>query len=163
MVGRIKENAEKWKDLPGELFAYKADVCSEPEIVAAYDFIEKHVGPIHILVNNAGVLYTAPLLDGDVELWRKTLEVNVLAVAINTKQAIKRMRANAVDGHIIQIDSIAGHYVPYIEGLDLNIYPATKFAVRALTETFRQELNAVDSAIKVTVSHSGSNHPTLFS
>lgn len=62
------------------------------------------------------------------------------------------MRANQIDGHIIEIDSIAGHYVPYIPGLDLNVYPASKFAVRALTESFRQELVNLNSGIKVSVS-----------
>lgn len=125
----------------------------EIEVSGAFDWIERNIGAIHILINNAGVLYPASLLDGDVDFWRKILEVNVLAVCISTKQAIKRMRASGVDGHIVQIDSIAGHYIPYVEGLDLNIYPASKYAVTALTESFRQELNEIDSGIKVTVSN----------
>jgi len=58
------------------------------------------------------------------------------------------MRANNIDGHIIHINSINGHIVPNFPGLSL--YPASKHAVTALTETLRQELNQIGSKIKIT-------------
>lgn len=54
-----------------------------------------------------------------------------------------------VDGHIVHINSISGHKIlniPY-----LSVYPASKHAVTALTETLRQELNSIGSKIKITV------------
>lgn len=60
------------------------------------------------------------------------------------------MKANNVNGHIIHINSVAGHKCPDIP--NLNVYTASKYAVTALTETLRQELNSINSKIKVTVS-----------
>lgn len=60
------------------------------------------------------------------------------------------MRANDIAGHIIHINSLGGHRVIYFP--DLNVYSASKFAVTALTETLRRELQANKLKIKVTVS-----------
>lgn len=89
------------------------------------------------------------LTEGKTEDWRKEFDVNVLGLCIATREAVKIMRANNIDGHIIHINSILGHRVA-VEP-KLNVYPATKHAVTALTETLRQELNSLKSKIKVTV------------
>jgi NADP+-dependent farnesol dehydrogenase len=59
------------------------------------------------------------------------------------------MKAEKIDGHIVHINSICGHVVLNVRGL--NVYPATKCAVTALTETLRQEFNHEGLKIKVTV------------
>lgn len=53
------------------------------------------------------------------------------------------MKAHQQDGHVVHINSILGHYMPDVPCL--NVYPATKFAVTALTETLRRELRTVTS------------------
>ncbi|RZC42511.1 hypothetical protein BDFB_002988 [Asbolus verrucosus] len=58
------------------------------------------------------------------------------------------MKANNINGHIIHINSIFGHNVPNYP--NLNVYPASKYAVTALTETLRQELNQLGSKIRIT-------------
>lgn len=148
----IENNAKQLKSLPGQLYGVKADITAEDDVIKAFDWAEKNVGPIHILVNNAGVLIPGTLIDGEISHMKKTLDVNVLGVCICAKQAIKRMTANGIAGHIVNINSITGHYLPYVENLDLNIYPATKHAVTALVESFRQELNTLGSNIKISVS-----------
>lgn len=72
-----------------------------------------------------------------------------MALSIATREAIKSMKENNVDGHVIHINSIAGHSVPPLP--NYNVYPASKYAVTALTETLRQELTKMDSKIKVSV------------
>lgn len=148
----IENNAKQLKSLPGQLYGVKADITAEDDVIRAFDWAEKNVGPIHILINNAGVLIPGTLIDGDVSQLKKTLDVNVLGVCICAKQAIKRMTANGIAGHIVNINSITGHYLPYVENLDLNIYPATKHAVTGLVESLRQELNTLGSKIKISVS-----------
>ncbi|KAJ8931745.1 hypothetical protein NQ314_015277 [Rhamnusium bicolor] len=86
--------------------------------------------------------------DGESELWNKTVQLNVIGLSIATREAVKDMKANNVDGHIIHINSILGHQIPSIPGL--NIYPATKYAVTALAETLRLELNSLKLKIKIT-------------
>lgn len=72
-----------------------------------------------------------------------------------TQEALKLMKeSNVDDGHIILINSIAGHKVASSGGRSpgFNVYPASKHAVTALTESLRQELVYLKSKIRVTVS-----------
>lgn len=90
--------------------------------------------------------------EGDVEELKKVIDVNILAVCICTQEAIKSMDKYNIDGHVVHINSILGHQVLSLpKALPANVYPATKFAITALTESLRQELVNRDSKIKVTV------------
>lgn len=75
-----------------------------------------------------------------------------MALCICTREAVKIMRANDIAGHIIHMNSIVGHMVPNFVKANFNVYPASKFAVTALTESLRQELRYHETGIKVTVS-----------
>lgn len=148
---RIEELSKKLEDRKGKLYAVKADMTNEEDILKAFEWTKNNLGPVHILVNNAGgAVLTTNLIDGDTQLWKKVLNLNVLGLCIATREAVKNMRANDVDGHIIHINSVGGHKVPNFP--NMNVYPASKFAVTALTETLRQELNSIGSKIKITVS-----------
>ena len=105
---------------------------------------------MHVLVNNAGYLSEELLTEGNTETWKRGFDINVLAPCIATREAVKIMRKHDIKGHIIHINSIGGHKVSPVP--KVNVYPATKFAITALTETLRQELNALGSKIRVTVS-----------
>lgn len=59
------------------------------------------------------------------------------------------MQKNNIDGHIINVNSVAGHQVPPVPFN--NVYPASKHAVTALTETLRHDLKTIGSKIKSTV------------
>lgn len=73
-------------------------------------------------------------------------------MCICTREAVRIMKDHNVAGHIINMNSVVGHYIPMMTEPLLNVYPASKFAVTALTETLRQELRYYKSKIKVTVS-----------
>lgn len=62
----------------GKFHPYKCDISVESDILNAFDNIKKNIGPISILVNNAGIVSNSTLVEGKTEVWRKTLEVNVL-------------------------------------------------------------------------------------
>lgn len=62
------------------------------------------------------------------------------------------MKDNDIPGHIINMNSLHGHFINTIPEPMLTVYPASKFAVRAITETLKQELKLVSPRIKVTVS-----------
>ncbi|EFA05382.1 farnesol dehydrogenase [Tribolium castaneum] len=147
-VELVQELAQELGDRKGKLHAYKADVSKEDDILKAFKWIEENLGPVHILINNAGVAKETTLVDGDTEAWRNVLDVNVLGLCIATREAIKSMKKHDIKGHIVHINSLCGHRVPNFPGM--NIYPASKHAVTALTETLRQELNFVGSKIKIT-------------
>ncbi|XP_065172978.1 farnesol dehydrogenase-like [Atheta coriaria] len=105
-------------------------------------------GPVHILINNAGVARPTDIIGGDTQDFKRVLETNLLAFVIAAREACQSMIDNGVDGHIININSIVGHYVPIIPLI--NVYPAAKHGVTALTETLRQELFRQGKKIKVT-------------
>ncbi|KAG5895114.1 hypothetical protein JTB14_008551 [Gonioctena quinquepunctata] len=132
----------------GRLFGFKADLSKAEDITEAFKWTKQNVGTVHILINCAGIHYRENLLNGDPENWKKTFDVNVMALCIATKEATTVMREKNIAGHIIHINSVCGHKVPPLP--NMNVYSGTKFAVTALTETLRQELVRFKSGIKVT-------------
>lgn len=144
------------------MYSIKADITKESDLLEAFDWIKTNLGPIHILINNAGILKASTLLEGNTETWKATFDTNVLSLCIATREAIKSMKENDIDGHIVHINSVSGHYVPRIKRI--NVYPASKHAVTALTETLRQELNLINSKIKITVStfYEKSNYSLMY-
>lgn len=147
---KIEELSEKLKTAKGKLYAVRADITVESSIIDAFKWTQDNVGPVSILINNAGISQPTTLIGGNSEMWRKILDTNVVGLSIATREAVDQMLANKIDGHIVHVNSILGHYVAHIP--QVNIYPASKFAVSALTETLRQEFAAIDSNIKITVS-----------
>ncbi|XP_072386596.1 farnesol dehydrogenase-like [Diabrotica undecimpunctata] len=150
-LGRRKEKIESLVSTlsgkQGKLFAVKADFTKEEDIKQAFKWTTENVGPISILINNAGTHIRTGLIEGDTKAWRTTINVNLLALCIATREAINIMRKNSIDGHIIHINSFLGHKVAPLP--DLDVYPATKYGVTALTETLRGELNSFNLKIKI--------------
>lgn len=146
----IEERAKTLSGKKGKLHAFKADVSKEEDILKLFEWTTKNIGLVHILVNNAGISKTSNLTEGKTEDWKAVLDINVLALSIATREAVKIMKTNNINGHIIHINSYLGHTITM--GARLNMYGASKFAVTALTETLRQELNSLKLKIKITVS-----------
>ncbi|CAG9835745.1 unnamed protein product [Diabrotica balteata] len=145
---RIDALAQKLKGKKGKLYSVKADLTKEEDIKDIFKWTSANVGPVAILVNNAGCVFKTDLIDGDTEAWKRTINVNLLALCIATREAISIMKKNNIDGHIIHINSVFGHRVSNFP--QVSVYPATKHGVTALTETLRNELNALKSKIRVT-------------
>ncbi|KAJ3651593.1 hypothetical protein Zmor_017623 [Zophobas morio] len=143
----IEKRAKELSNKKGKLYAFKADLTREDEILSAFKWTEDNLGHVHVLVNNAAFISEELLVEGNTETWKRSFDVNVLALCIATREAVKIMRENDIKGHIVHINSISGHNVVYVP--KNNVYTATKFAVTALTETLRQELNVLGSKIKV--------------
>ncbi|XP_046754011.1 farnesol dehydrogenase-like [Diprion similis] len=148
-VENVEKLGEKLKGAKGKLWAKKCDVTKEEEILEVVEWIKKTLGGIDVLINNAGMAYFASISDGDTEGFRRVLDVNVLAVAILTREAIRSMKARQVDGHIININSVLGHEVPDVSD-KYSLYPSSKYAVTAMTEVTRKELIKANTKIKVT-------------
>ncbi|CAG9856727.1 unnamed protein product [Phyllotreta striolata] len=156
----VDEIAKTLEGKNGKLHSYKLDLSNEQEIKDLFKWTTENFGPVHILINNAGIHVRNDFIDEDIPAWRKTLEVNVLGLSIATTLAIKIMKENGINGHIININSITGHSVPQIPFH--NMYPASKHAVTALTETFRQDINKLNLKIKITSISPGAVDTPIF-
>ena len=72
--------------------ALQADVADEAAVVAMFDRVTDELGPLHVLVNNAGILHTHMRFDEmTVDRWREVLDVNVLGAFICAREAVLRM------------------------------------------------------------------------
>ncbi|XP_060524571.1 farnesol dehydrogenase-like [Cylas formicarius] len=145
---RTEELSKKLSGEKGKLYALKCDVTKEEDILEAFKWVRENLGPVSILVNNAGLAQDTTLIDGDITKWKTVIDTNVLGLCIATREAIKDMKANNIDGHIIHMNSLTGQKVVYVPVF--NVYPATKFAVTALAQTLRYEINSQNLKIKIT-------------
>ena len=143
---RLNALARALDDSPGGGLALPADARDESQLVAVFDEVRRRWDGVDILVNSAGLGRVAPLMSGDTEAWREMLEVNVLALAVCTREAIQDMRRRGDRGQVVHVSSMSGHRVPTGTG---GMYSATKHAVRAMTEALRRELRAQESQIRV--------------
>ena len=111
-----------------------ADVTNKDEVESVVDFaVEKH-GRVDVLFNNAGIMPQSLLSDLKVDEWRQMLDINVMGV-LNGIAAVLPIMQKQKSGHIVTTASEAGHVV-FQQGA---VYSGTKFAVRAIMETLRQE------------------------
>lgn len=147
-VEKIEELSKKLKAKSGKLHAVKVDLKEEKDILNAFKWVLEKLGPISILINNAGIMKKVYLTKSPTSDFRDIFEVNVMALCICTREASKIMMENKIDGHIIHISSVAAHY---IISADAGVYCASKFSVRALTETLRKEFLEGKCKIKITV------------
>jgi NAD(P)-dependent dehydrogenase (short-subunit alcohol dehydrogenase family) len=104
---------------------------------AKADEIEKKFGPVHILVNNAGVGVQSGVLNGTYNDWDWLMGVNLWGPVYGCKTFAPRMRARPNEGcHIVTTTSTSGVLV----GLPNGIYAVTKFAATGLMEQLRADL-----------------------
>jgi gluconate 5-dehydrogenase len=81
------------------------DVTAEEQVAAAVAAIEAEVGPIEILVNNAGIQHRVPMLDLELADWRRVLDVNLTSAFI-VGRAVARAMVTRSHGKIINIGSV---------------------------------------------------------
>ena len=111
------------------------DVSAETDWVRTVESVERDLGGIDVLVNNAAVLHLAELRDTTVEAYERVMRVNELGTFLGIRSVIDVMRRRGA-GSIVNISSIDGCFVSALTGA----YSASKFAVRGLTKVAALEL-----------------------
>ncbi len=85
----------------------RLDVTDKTSFTAFLDEVESRLGPLDVLVNNAGIMPVGPFVDEADPATSKLIDVNVMGVIIGSKLALQRFRPRG-RGHIVQLASIAG-------------------------------------------------------
>ncbi|KAL1374586.1 hypothetical protein pipiens_004867 [Culex pipiens pipiens] len=156
-LARRRDKVEKLRaslfDVAGNLNCVECDITQEEDVKHAFGWIEGAYGGVDLLVNNAGVITKCLLTEkNNTKDLYTTMETNIIGLCLCTREAVKSMKARDVHGHIINVNSIFGHKVhqavPGTRPLN-GMYPASKYAVTAITECIRQELVYLDSQVKV--------------
>ena len=98
------------------------DVASEESIAAALEFVtSKTKGSLDCLVNNAGVTYTSPLVDTDIETARKVFDVNFWGVLSMTKAFVPLLTKS--QGTVVNVSSVGAIvHTPYLGELSMRFF-----------------------------------------
>ncbi|KAH8374960.1 hypothetical protein KR200_010031, partial [Drosophila serrata] len=158
VVVGLARREERLKELKSSLPADQAanfhgrrcDVSDEQQVKEAFAWVDQDLGGADVLVNNAGIIRPIRVMDEDnSEALKAILDTNVLGVTWCTRQMFRSLlRRKVNDGHVVIINSIVGHKVPMMEGL--NMYAPSKHAITALTEVLRQEFIKSGTQTKIT-------------
>jgi short-subunit dehydrogenase len=118
--------------------AIQADLSDNEQVMALSEKAEKELGPIDILINNAGIEWAAPFREFSPQEIQKMVQVNVTAPMLLTRSVLPGM-LNRGRGHIVNMASLAGktgfpHQTPY---------SATKAGMIMFTNSLRTELDGI--------------------
>ncbi|MCU0963351.1 MAG: glucose 1-dehydrogenase [Pirellulaceae bacterium] len=91
----------------GRAAAVCADVSRETDVAALFDAAERQFGTVDVLVNNAAVCPTAPIQDVPLDVWTRTLDVNLTAAFLTCREMIRRLLSAARPGRIVNVSSTA--------------------------------------------------------
>ena len=142
----VDRNEDALKQLSEEfptIKCYTADLTDYDAVGALTDTIFKEYGKLNVLVNNAGIIHSEPLVNilsredtkHSLDNWHKTIDVNLNAVFYVTSHVTAQMVKTRSKGVIINISSISSY-----GNMGQSAYSASKAAVNALTVTWSKEL-----------------------
>jgi NAD(P)-dependent dehydrogenase (short-subunit alcohol dehydrogenase family) len=124
----------------GEAFAVHADVADEPQVLAMFDQVDRRLGRLTALVNNAGVVDVSQRVDEmTLARWRRMFDVNVIGSMLCAREAVRRMstRHGGTGGAIVNVSSAASRLGSPAQYVD---YAAAKGAIDAFTLGLAKEV-----------------------
>ena len=146
-----KDSAEKIRDeilnIGSKCIVVKADVSISNEVTHLFNTVERELGSVSVLVNNAAILKQQSRMEGiDEDRFREVLRVNVIACFLCCKEAVKRMSTNngGAGGTIVNVSSTAALSGAPNEYID---YAVSKGALDTLTKGLALEV--ADEGIRV--------------
>ena len=150
-AAKLENAAEELRREGGTVLAVQADVSRAQDAAALVQKSEQTLGPIEVLVNNAGTGYFGPTHEATEANWDTVLDTNLKSVFLLSK-AVARGMIERRGGHIINIASLAGKNAFPGGG----IYCASKWGLLGLTECMAEDLRAY--GIRVSAICPGSVH-----
>ena len=140
-----KELSKLKKEITGEIQVFKCDVSKHDEVETIVNDIFQMDSSVNVLINNAGIMKNAPLVNllnrsdskHSVELWQEVIGVNQNGVFYMTRAVVDKMIRKRNKGVVINISSIAAN-----GNAGQTAYSATKAAVEAMSKVWAKELGA---------------------
>jgi NAD(P)-dependent dehydrogenase (short-subunit alcohol dehydrogenase family) len=126
----------------GRAIAVQADVADEAQVLAMFERVDRELGRLTALVNNAGVVdVTARLDEMSVARWKRMFDINVIGSMLCAREAVRRMstRHGGTGGAIVNLSSAASRLGSPGQYLD---YAAAKGAIDAFTIGLAKEVAA---------------------
>jgi len=130
-----------------EIHGLIADSSGKEGIEQVFAAVDRQLGGLDILVNNAALAYNS-ILEGSYDDWQYIVNTNLLGYMACAHEAVERMKA-AGSGHIVNIGSMSAD----IREKDSSVYVATKAGIQGFSESLRKEVNPL--GIKVTLIEPG--------
>jgi gluconate 5-dehydrogenase len=131
---KIDEAVLEFKKEGITVFGYKFNVAVESEVITAISKIESEVGPIDILINNAGIIKRIPLIDMEVADFKEVVDIDLVSPFIVSKHVAKGMIARQ-QGKIINICSMMSE----LGRNGVGAYAAAKGGLKMLTKNMATE------------------------
>ncbi len=126
------------------------DVADRTAVISHAAAVRAAMGPVHLLVNNAGVAVAGTVEETSFEDFDWLLGINLMGVINGTKAFLPHL-IDSADGHLVNISSVFGLVAPAFNGA----YSTAKFAVRGLSEALRQEMLIAGHPVQVHCVHPG--------
>ncbi|KJD45940.1 SDR family oxidoreductase [Paenibacillus terrae] len=133
--GKLRSLTERIKNEGGNAFYKATDVTVNDEVQSLVSFTIDHLGRVDTLINCAGYMLFSLWDNAHVEEWEKMIDLNIKGTLYGIAAVLPQMKKQG-QGQIINVGSIAGHAV----GEGHGVYSATKYAMRAITESLRKEV-----------------------
>ncbi len=122
---------------------WTCDVTDQEQVEAAVEGAADALGGLDVVVANAGIAAQLPLVGGDPEVMRRTLDVNVMGAYLTLRAAGPHVSHR--DGYAVAVASVGAAVQPPLMGA----YSASKAAVEALGNTLRVEMRATGARVGV--------------
>ncbi len=139
------------------VFGRVVDVTDRAAFKIFLDEVEAELGPIDVLINNAGIMPLNRIEDESDRATHDIIGLNLMAVIYATKEMVTRMKARGTGGQIVNISSAAGR-IP-IAGAAT--YCASKHAVSGFSNSLHIEFKADKTPINISVVHPAMVHTEL--
>jgi NADP-dependent 3-hydroxy acid dehydrogenase YdfG len=138
---RLADLAEQIRADGGTATAIEADITDPEQAAAGVRQVVRELGRLDIVVNNAGLMLTGPVLDAPAGEWERMMDINHNGVLYVTRAALPHLIDAAADSprgvaDLVNISSTAGR----VARPGTAVYNLTKFGVNAFSEALRQEV-----------------------
>src|SRR3989442_2568093 len=153
---QVEGTADDARDLGATALAVALDVTEPAAVGTAVPAVARALGPVDVLVNNAGIAESAPFAKTDLDHWERHLRVNVTGPYLLTREVLPGMLERGW-GRVVNIASLAGLAgAPYVSA-----YTASKHALVGLTRALAAEVAGPGGTPEPTCSGRVADPPAL--